>query len=74
MVRPLRLTAFGARRAASWRQSRAPARDSSPPRRSRQARRRAEGAILPGATILKPGKAKSWRLFREDGQVRIMTV
>jgi len=30
MVRPLRLTAFGARRAASWRQSRAPARDSSP--------------------------------------------
>ena len=56
MVRPLRLTAFGARRAASRRQPRAPACASSPPPRSREARRRAEGAILPGATILKPGK------------------
>jgi hypothetical protein len=43
LVRPLRLSTFGARRAASRRQPRALARASSPPPRSCQARCHGKG-------------------------------
>ena len=54
VVRPLRLCTFGARRAASRSSHRASARASS--RRYVPAKRAAERAILPSATILQPGK------------------
>jgi hypothetical protein len=67
VVRPLRLSTFGARRAASRQQLRAPARVSSPPLRSAR-RATAEGTILPSAMILKAcqhHRARALRVARD---------